>query len=98
VQGRFHPTPNVSPASPLDRLLALLVGVGLLAVGAAAVAAALVGWIFLMVAAAAWADQAAAALSVLVVIAMAGFALAVCAAGLWALLQVGSVRRALGLR
>jgi hypothetical protein len=40
------------------------------------------------------------ALTVLVIcalIAMGGFGLAVVAGGLWALLQIGSVRRALGL-
>jgi hypothetical protein len=98
VQGRFHPAPNVSPTSPLDRFLGLLVGLGLVAVAVCAVAAGLVGWIVLMVAAAAWAAHAAALLAVLLLVAMAGFALAVCAALLWSVLQIGSVRRALGLR
>ncbi|MGA8016155.1 MAG: hypothetical protein WCB85_09585 [Candidatus Dormiibacterota bacterium] len=98
MQGRFHPNPNLSPASPLDRLLGLTVGIGLLVVAAAAVVAALIAWILLMALAAGWAAQAGPILAILLVVAMAGFALAVCAAGLWSLLQIGSVRRALGLR
>jgi len=98
VQGRFHPTPNVSPTHPLDRFFGVLIGIGLLVVAAAVVAGALVGWIILMVAAAGWAAHGALILAVLLLVAMAGFALAVCAAGLWSILQIGSVRRALGLR
>ena len=98
VQGRFHPNPNLSPASPLDRFLGLMVSVRLLVTAAAAAAGALIAWILLITLAAGWAAQAGAFLGILVVVALAGFALAVCAAGLWSLLQIGSVRRALGLR
>ncbi len=95
----FNPTPNLSPPSAMDRLLAGLVGVGLLVVGAAAALAAIVGWILLMIVVAVWgAHGVAAALVICLLIAMAGFGLAVIAAGLWSILQIGSVRRALGLR
>lgn len=98
MQGRFHPNPNLSPVSPLDRLLGLTLGIGLGVFAVAAVAAALIAWVLLMAVAAGWAAQAGPGLAILLVVAMAGFALSVCAAGLWSLLQIGSVRRALGLR
>jgi len=41
--------------------------------------------------------RALAVLVICALIAMGGFGLAVAAGGLWALLQIGSVRRALGL-
>jgi hypothetical protein len=95
----FNPTPNLPARSPTDRLLAGLVGLGLAVVGAAAALAAAFGWILLMIAVAAWgAHGVAAVLVVCLLIAMGGFGLAVVAAGLWSLLQIGSVRRALGLR
>jgi hypothetical protein len=95
----FNPTPNLPPRSAADRLLAALVGLGLVVVGVAAALAAIVAWILLMIAVAVWgAHGVAAALVICLLIAMAGFGLAVVAAGLWSLLQIGSVRRALGLR
>ena len=94
----FNPTPNLSPRSGADRALAILVGVGLVVVGAAAVLAAIAAWVILMIAVASQgAHGMAAVLVVCALIAMGGFGLAVIAAGAWAVLQIGSVRRALGL-
>jgi hypothetical protein len=98
MQARFHPAPNPSPASAVGRVLVRLPVLGPLAVGAALAAAALLGWMLPMAVASAWAARAGAALSVPVVVAMAGLAYAACAAGLGPILQVGSVRRAKGLR
>ena len=94
----FNPNPNLSPRSGVDRTLGALVGMGLAVVGAAAALAAVCAWVLLMILVAT--EGAHGALVVLVIcalIAMGGFGLAVAAGGLWALLQIGSVRRALGL-
>jgi nitrate/nitrite transporter NarK len=98
VRPWFNPNPNLSPRSGADRALGALVGTGLAVVGAAAVLAAACAWVFLMIlVATAGAHGTVAVLVICALIAMAGFGLAVAAGGLWALLQIGSVRRALGL-
>ena len=94
----FNPNPHLSPRSGPDRTLGAVVGLGLAVVGAAAVLALVCLWVFLMVlVATAGAHGALAVLVICALIAMGGFGLAVAAGGLWALLQIGSVRRALGL-
>ncbi|HYA01395.1 MAG TPA: hypothetical protein VEK76_13760 [Candidatus Binatia bacterium] len=95
----YNPAPNLPRPSPAERTLAGLVYLGLAAIGVALALAALAGWILLMIAIAAGPEHGMPAVVVLcTLIAMGGFGLAVVAAGLWSLLQVGSVRRALGLR
>jgi hypothetical protein len=94
----FNPTPNLSPRSGADRLLAAVVGVGLAIVGAAAVLAAVLAWILLMIVVATQGMHGTlAGLVICALIAMGGVGLAALAGGAWALLQIGSVRRALGL-
>jgi len=93
----FNPTPNLSPRSGADRLFAALAGVGLAVVAAAAVVAAITAWILLMIAVASQAAHGTlAGLVICALIAMGGFGLAVAAGGVWAVLQIGSVRLALG--
>ena len=98
MQRWFNPAPNLSPPSALDRFFGLLVGAGLLLIGVAAVLAALVAWILLMIVVAEHGTGTTAFLVICALIAMAGFALAVAAALIWSILQIGSVRRALGLK
>jgi hypothetical protein len=94
----FDPNLNISPRSGADRTLATLVGLGLTVVGAAAVLALVALWVLLMVMVATLGVHGMAVVFVVcALIAMGGFGLAAGAAGLWALLQIGSVRRALGL-
>ncbi len=94
----FNPSPNLSPRSGVDRALSALFGAGLAVVGAAAAMAAICAWILLMIlVATAGAHGALTVLVICALIAMGGFGLAVAAGGVWALLQIGSVRRALGL-
>jgi len=98
MQRWFNPAPNLSPPTALDRFLGLLVAAGLLVIGVALVLAAVVGWILLMIVVAAHGTGGTAILVICALIAMAGFALAVGAGAIWSILQIGSVRRALGIK
>jgi len=98
MQRWFNPAPNLSPPTALDRFFGLLVAAGLLVIGVALVLAAVVGWILLMIVVAAHGTGGTAILVICALIAMAGFALAVGAGAIWSILQIGSVRRALGIK
>lgn len=94
----FNPTRNISRRSAADRTLATVVGVGLVVVGAAAAIALITAWILLMIMVATQGVHGAlAGVVICALVAMGGFGLAVVAGGLWAVIQIGSVRRALGL-